>query len=76
MIYQIPLSVILGIGLGLLIGYLSVKFFKKFHMRDTIKVLVLFAVSFLFIVLEENIKPSVYISGLFSGYDTWRHDTS
>lgn len=66
MIYQIPLSVILGIGLGLLIGYLSVKFFKKFHMRDTIKVLVLFAVSFLFIVLEENIKPSVYISGLLA----------
>ncbi len=66
MIYQIPLSVILGIGLGLLIGYLSVKIFKKFHMRDTIKVLVLFAVSFLFIVLEENIKPSVYISGLLA----------
>lgn len=66
MIYQIPLSIILGVSLGLGAGYLSSLFFKKFHMRDTIKVLLLFALSFLFIVLEEFFKPTLFISGLLA----------
>ena len=66
MIYQIPTSVILGVGLGLVIGFGSVILFKKVHMRDTIKVLILFSFSFLFIVLEENIKPFVLMSGLLA----------
>ena len=33
----IPISLILGIGLGIIMGTLSVKLFKKFHMRDTRK---------------------------------------
>lgn len=66
MIYQIPTSILLGIGLGILIGYLAVILFKKFHMRDTIKVLILFAAAFLFISLEEFVKPGVMISGLLA----------
>ncbi len=66
MIYQIPTSILLGIGLGILIGYLAVILFKKFHMRDTIKVLILFAAAFLFISLEEFAKPGVMISGLLA----------
>lgn len=66
MVYQVPLSIILGIALGLGFGFISVKFFVKFHMRDTIKVLLLFAISFLFIVLEESLKPMLFISGLLA----------
>ncbi len=64
--YQLPLSIILGIGLGLFLGYMSVQFFKRFHIRDTIKVLILFALSFLLITLELTLKPWVSISGLLA----------
>ena len=66
MIYQIPTSILLGIGLGISIGYLSVLLIKKIHMRDTIKVLLLFAGAFLFISLEEFAKPRILISGLLA----------
>jgi NhaP-type Na+/H+ or K+/H+ antiporter len=35
-------------------------------MRDTVKVLILFSISFLFLVLEESIKPTVFLSGLLA----------
>lgn len=63
---QVPSSIILGIGLGLLVGWLSVYFFKKVHVRDTVKVLILFSLSFLFLVLEDAIKPTVFMSGLLA----------
>jgi NhaP-type Na+/H+ or K+/H+ antiporter len=64
--YQLPLSILFGVGLGLLIGLLSVVFFKRFHMRDTMKVLILFSLSFLLITLEVTLKPWLSISGLLS----------
>ncbi len=64
--YQLPLSILLGIGLGLFLGFLSAQFFKRFHMRDTIKVLILFSLSFLLITLELSLKPWVSISGLLA----------
>lgn len=66
MIYQIPTSIIIGIGLGLVMGIVTVILFKKLHMRDTIKVLILFSIAFLFIALEENVKPYVLVSGLLA----------
>jgi len=62
----IPISLILGIGLGIIMGTLSVKLFKKFHMRDTIKVLIIFSIGFLMIALENALKDTVLISGLVS----------
>ena len=64
LIYQLPLSIILGVGLGLLLGYLFVTFFNRFHMRDTIKVRLLFSVAFLLVVVEEQVKAIVLMSGL------------
>jgi len=62
----VPVAIILGIILGVISGVLLVKFFKKFHMRDTLKVLIIFSVGFLFIVLEQSIKSSFPISGLIA----------
>lgn len=55
-------SLILGIGLGLLL----VKLFKWLHIRDTLKVLIIFGVSFLLIVLEGFVKDYFAISGLLA----------
>lgn len=63
---SVPISIISGIVLGILSGILMVKIFKKIHMRDTIKVLIILSVSFLFVSLEAFIKPYFAISGLLA----------
>ncbi len=62
----IPVSIILGAALGYCSGRLFVVLFKKFHIRDTIKVLVLFSFAFLFVSLEQSIKDILPISGLIA----------
>lgn len=63
---QIPISVILGVLIGMASGIVISKIFKKFHMRDTIKVIVILSISFLFIELENSLKGIVPISGLLA----------
>jgi NhaP-type Na+/H+ or K+/H+ antiporter len=63
-IFMIPISIMLGAVLGVLIGLLLVWFFKKFHIRDTIKVLIIFSLGFQCIVLENVIADFIGISGL------------
>ena len=60
----IPISIILGVFLGIISGLVLSWFFKKFHFRDTIKVLIIFSIGFLFIVLEKTISSFLPISGL------------
>lgn len=63
---QVPVSILLGIALGAAVGFVLVLFFKKFHMRDTIKVIILLSVSFLLVVLEEALEGTVAVSGLLA----------
>lgn len=63
---NIPLSIILGALLGIIVGYLIVLFFKKFHFRDTIKVLVMFSLGFLILALENVLSSYIAISGLIA----------
>lgn len=63
---QVPISIILGIGLGILIGILLGFFFKKVHMRNSIKVIIILSISFLLVTLENSLKGIVPISGLIA----------
>ena len=63
---EIPVSIVLGILLGVLGAVCLVWFFKKFHMRDTIKIMILLSISFLFLELETILKPFVPVSGLLA----------
>ena len=63
---RVPVSIALGIALGALCGFALSKFFKKFHMKDTVKVIILLCVSFLFVSLEECVKDFVPVSGLLA----------
>lgn len=65
-VWQIPVSIILGMGVGLGIGFLFVLFIKKIHMRDSIKVILMLSIAFLFIALENAISVWVPYSGLLS----------
>lgn len=63
---QIPISIILGILAGMGTGTLLVKFFRSFHMRDSIKLLIILSFSFLLIELQNRLEGIIPISGLLA----------
>ncbi len=65
-ILNIPLSILLGALLGISVGLGLVWFFKTFHLRDTVKVMLIFAFGFLFITLEDLVQPWIAVSGLLA----------
>ena len=63
---NIPVSIILGIIIGLGIGYVLAKYFEKVHIRDTSKVLIILSLSFLLVAAEDHYIFCVdcnYVSG-------------
>jgi len=64
--FQIPVAIFTGLVLGVVVGLLMSRFFKAFHMRDSIKVIILLSLSFLFVALEKQVKGIVPISGLLA----------
>ena len=63
---QIPISIILGILAGMITGTLLVKFFRSFHMRDSIKLLIILSFSFLLIELQNRLEGIIPLSGLLA----------
>lgn len=63
---QIPVSILLGIAAGALLGIMLSLLFQKIHMRDTLKVLIILAVSFLLVTQENLIHGMISISGLIA----------
>lgn len=61
---SIPISIVLGTITGYFIGYLLIRLFKGFLIRDTIKIAILFSVSFLLLELEK-VSP-IPFSGLIA----------
>ena len=49
----VPVSVLLGAAFGLFIGFVLARLFARFHMRDSIKVVILLALAFLLMALED-----------------------
>lgn len=63
---SVPVSIVTGVALGAAVGYLMVRVFKRLHIRDTVKVLVLLSVAFLFVSIEDVLKPFLPVSGLLA----------
>ena len=63
---RVPVSIVLGVLLGILSGFILVEIFRRLHIRDTVKVLIILSVAFLFISLEEFVSPYVPVSGLLA----------
>lgn len=63
---QIPVSIVLGIVAGAIVGLLLIQFFKMFHMRDSIKLLIILSLSFLLIELQNRLEGVVPFSGLIA----------
>ena len=65
-ILQIPVSIVLGIIVGVIVGMVLVKFFRMFHMRDSVKLLIILSFSFLLIELQNKLEGIVPFSGLLA----------
>lgn len=63
---EIPISIGLGVLLGGISGFVLTKFFKRFHMRDSVKLLIMISVSFLFLELQNRLEGIVPVSGLLA----------
>ena len=63
---KIPVSILMGIVTEAAAGALLVIFFKKFHMRDSVKILILLSLSFLSLELQNRLEEIIPISGLLA----------
>ncbi|MGN0667099.1 MAG: cation:proton antiporter [Huintestinicola sp.] len=63
---QIPTSIILGAGMGILTGIILNIFFRRVHMRDSAKVIIMLSVSFLFLFVQDFSENYIRVSGLIA----------
>ncbi len=68
---KVPISIVLGISLGVVIGFLLYIFFEKrykngSYIRNSSKVIIILAIAFLLVSLEGLVKNIIPISGLLA----------
>lgn len=63
---QIPVSIVLGVLIGCAVGYGLLVFFRRFPMRDTVRVLLLMSISFLLLAVQNCLADIVPVSGLLA----------
>ena len=63
---NVPVSIFGGIAIGSLLGVLLAYFFKKVHLRDTSKVLIILSISFLLVVIEDKLTTAITFSSLIA----------
>ncbi|MCI5827692.1 MAG: cation:proton antiporter [Lachnospiraceae bacterium] len=63
---NIPVSIVLGILIGLLSGWMLAKYFEKVHIRDTIKILVILSLSFILVAIEDALHTPITFSALIA----------
>ncbi len=63
---KVPVSILTGLAAGILAGFLLVRVFQLFHIRDTVKVLIILGISFLLVGYEEKISEFLPFSGLLA----------
>ncbi len=63
---RIPISIILGILVGAFVGVIISLFFSKFHIRDSVKIIILMAISFVLVTIDDKLTGIIAISGLIA----------
>ena len=57
---------LLGMAVGLAVGFLLAYFFAKVHIRDTAKVLIILSISFLLVAAEDALTTAITFSALIA----------
>ena len=63
---NIPISIVLGIIIGLLTGRILAAFFEKVHIRDTVKILITLSISFILVSIEDALTTQITFSALIA----------
>lgn len=63
---HVPIAIVSGLVVGIIGGIILLKLFKKIHMRDTVKILVILSMAFLFVSAETFIQGYFPMSGLLA----------
>ena len=63
---RIPTSIVLGLAAGAVCGLLLALAFRKIHMRDSAKVIIILSISFLLVTLEHSLSGALGFSGLLA----------
>lgn len=77
-VISVPVSILTGIVAGLILGWVLALFFRKVHMRDSIKVVILLSLVFLLVAAEDALEGIFPFSGLLAvmaagvGLQRWR----
>lgn len=74
----VPASILTGIAAGLLLGWLLAQWFRRVHMRDSVKMVILLSLDFLLVAAEDALEGIFPFSGLLAvmgagvGLQKWR----
>ncbi|MDO4465348.1 MAG: cation:proton antiporter [Bacillota bacterium] len=63
---QIPISIAFGILLGFAVGEVLVLFFQRYHMRDSVKIMIILSISFLLLEVQNRLEGTIPVSGLLA----------
>ena len=63
---KIPTSILFGISVGFLCAILLIYLFKKIHIRDSLKVIIILNISFLLVIFEHSLTGIIGFSGLLA----------
>ena len=63
---RIPVSIITGVSLGIIVGFIFVRIFERYHIRDTKKVLMITGAALLIMAAEDMLANTIPIAGLLS----------
>lgn len=63
---KIPVAIITGALFGILLGFNLSKIFKRFHMRDSVKVILILSVSLMLLEVEKKLEHWLPFSGLLA----------
>lgn len=63
---KIPVSILVGSCVGLAIGWILAVYFRKIHMRDTVKVIIMLCIAFILVTLEDMYSDIIPFSALIS----------
>ena len=63
---KIPTSILFGISVGFLCAILLIYLFKKIHIRDSLKVIIILNISFLLVTFEHSLTGIIGFSGLLA----------
>ena len=65
-IAEVPVSIVSGLLLGIAVGAALVYYFRHFHLRDSVKLILLMSAAFLFLAVENQLKDLFPVAGLLA----------